>query len=93
MQTIKLNAHVGMDGILKLEVPVTSLIDTDLEVVLIMQAIPTGSPNAISNSPGSVSPAPDQEEPISNELGIENGWPVGFFRRTYGSLRNNPLQL
>jgi hypothetical protein len=36
METIKLKAYVGSDGILKLEVPV-NVKDTDLEVVVVMQ--------------------------------------------------------
>jgi hypothetical protein len=35
METIKLKTHVGSDGVLKLEVPV-SVKDTDLEVVMVM---------------------------------------------------------
>ncbi|MBN1138590.1 MAG: hypothetical protein JXM73_18525 [Anaerolineae bacterium] len=36
METIRIHSRVGQDGILKLEVP-TSLVNTDLEVVVVMQ--------------------------------------------------------
>ncbi|NWJ95839.1 MAG: hypothetical protein HXX20_08665 [Chloroflexi bacterium] len=36
MQTIKLQAHIGIDGILRLELPL-GLAETDLEVLVIVQ--------------------------------------------------------
>lgn len=38
METIKLKAHIGEDGILRLEVP-TGLSAQDVEVVLVMQMV------------------------------------------------------
>lgn len=39
MQSIKLQARVGEDGILKLEVPV-GVYDADLEVIVVVQPLP-----------------------------------------------------
>ena len=38
MESIKLNAHVGDDGILKLELP-TKLTNQDLEILIVMHPI------------------------------------------------------
>lgn len=38
MQTIRLNAHVGSDGLLKLEVPL-EIADADLEVTVVIQRV------------------------------------------------------
>ena len=38
MQTITIRAHVGQDGVLKLEVPV-GLADADIEVVVVVQPL------------------------------------------------------
>lgn len=66
METIKLQARIGEDGVLKLEVP-TGLPARDVEVVLVLQET---SPQAVD----------------------ANGWPVGFFDRTYGALADDPIE-
>ncbi len=38
MQSIKVQAHIGGDGLLKLELP-TGLSDTDLEVLVVIQPL------------------------------------------------------
>lgn len=38
MQSVKLKAHIGPDGLLKLELP-TELANTDLEVLVVMQPL------------------------------------------------------
>lgn len=43
MQSIKLQSHVGSDGILKLEIPV-GLTDADLEVLVVVQPLLVSSP-------------------------------------------------
>ena len=50
MQSIQLKTHVGPDGILQLNVPV-EFKDTDLEVMLVFQPIPTAVrvPNSLAN--------------------------------------------
>lgn len=40
MHSLTLHAHVGKDGILKLETPI-GLTETDVEVVLVVQSLPT----------------------------------------------------
>lgn len=40
MQSITLHSHVGEDGILHLDIPV-GLIDTELEVTVTVQPVPT----------------------------------------------------
>ena len=62
METIKVKARIGDDGILKLTVP-TRLSDREVEVVLVVQAT---------------------EEPVLDA----QGWPVGYFDRTYGDVGN-----
>lgn len=66
MQTLKLKAHIGEDGILKLEVP-TGLSAREVEIVLVMQDAPMQAVDA-------------------------NGWPLGFFERTYGALADDPIE-
>lgn len=66
METIKVKAHIGTDGILKLEVP-TRLPAQDIEVLLVMQATQAQATDA-------------------------NGWPIGFFERTYGASAHNPVE-
>ncbi|MCA9884296.1 MAG: hypothetical protein KC708_15040 [Anaerolineae bacterium] len=66
MQTMKVKAQIGDDGILKLEVP-TGLSAQEIEVVLVMQS-------------------PEQQ------MVDANGWPVGFFERTYGALSDDPIE-
>jgi hypothetical protein len=78
MQSIKLQAHVGSDGILKLEVPV-GMLNTDLEVLVVVQAVtpaPLPSPSAASS------------KPTPEEL----GWPPGFFEQTEGALADDPIE-
>jgi hypothetical protein len=66
METIKVKARIGKDGILKLEVP-TGLSAREVEVVLVMQ----------------------EAEP---QVVDANGWPTGFFDRTYGALADDPIE-
>ena len=69
METIRLQSYVGPDGILKLQVPIGT-VNSDLEVVLIVQPVPPASGKARSE---------------------DLGWPPGFFERTFGSFRAQPL--
>ena len=70
METMKVKARIGENGILKLEVP-TGLSAREVEVVLVMQAAgPAAEPQAVD----------------------ENGWPIGFFDRTYGVLADDPIE-
>ncbi|MBL8161157.1 MAG: hypothetical protein JNJ61_04170 [Anaerolineae bacterium] len=39
METMKLRARVGEDGLLKLELPTSGLANRDLEVVIVMQPL------------------------------------------------------
>lgn len=59
MQTIRLNAHVGKDGMLKLELPL-ELSDTDLEVLVVVQPrIQQGwPPNYFEETAGSLADDP-----------------------------------
>lgn len=66
METMKVKARIGADGILKLEVP-TGLSAGEVEVVLVMQE---AEPQAVD----------------------ANGWPIGFFDRTYGALADDPIE-
>lgn len=66
METLKVKAHIGEDGLLKLEVP-TGLSAREVEVVLVMQSV----------------------EPQTVDV---NGWPKGFFERTYGALADDPME-
>ena len=66
METMKLKARIGEDGILKLEVP-TGLPAREVDVVLVMQATELQAVDA-------------------------NGWPLGFFDRTYGALADDPIK-
>jgi hypothetical protein len=66
METMKVKARIGEDGILKLEVP-TGLSAREVEVLLVMQA---AEPQAVDT----------------------NGWPIGFFDRTYGALADDPIE-
>lgn len=43
MESVKMQAHVGADGILKIEVP-TGLSDVDLELVLVFQPVKSAWP-------------------------------------------------
>jgi hypothetical protein len=76
MQSIKLKAHVGPDGLLKLEVPI-GMFDTELEVLVVVQ--PVALPKATTTN-GDHKPTPE-----------ELGWPPGFFERTAGALADDPL--
>ena len=54
----------------------TPLRGTDVEVMLVVQPVPA-------------------REPLSSAAALtpeELGWPPGFFERTFGSLRNDPLE-
>ena len=73
MQTITLQSHVGLDGILNLQVP-TSLSCVDLEVLLVLQ------------------PVANKTDTVIVEETDANGWPIGFFERTYGCFRDNPIE-
>ncbi len=42
MESIKLNSHVGEDGVLQLQIPV-NVKNTDLEVMVIIQPAPSSS--------------------------------------------------
>jgi hypothetical protein len=44
MEAIKVKAHVGDDGILKLELPV-GVSNSDLEVVVVVQSVENGRPD------------------------------------------------
>jgi hypothetical protein len=66
METIKVKARVGDDGILKLAVP-ARLSGHEVEVVLVLQ--------------------PSSPQPLDS-----NGWPIGFFERTYGALADDPIE-
>ena len=46
MESIKLKAHVGDDGMLKLEIPV-GVSNRDLEVVIVFQPLETGPVDAL----------------------------------------------
>jgi hypothetical protein len=76
MESIKLQSHVGPDGVLKLEVPV-GLSNVEYEVMVIMQPVHTATPS----SPETAKLSP--EEP---------GWPPGFFEQTEGSLEDDPIK-
>jgi len=54
----------------------TPLRETDVEVVLVVQPVPAREP-------------PHSTTALTPE---ELGWPPGFFERTFGSLRDDPLQ-
>ena len=75
MISVKTSAYVSLDGTLRVEVP-TPLRGTYVEVMLVVQPVPTREP-----SPSSAALTPE-----------ELGWPPGFFERTFGSLRNDPLE-
>jgi hypothetical protein len=49
MHSIKLNSHVGDDGILQLQVPV-GIANADLEVMIIVQPLPTVATNPPSQA-------------------------------------------
>lgn len=66
METMKVKARIGEDGILKLEVP-TGLSAREVEVVLVLQETVLQGVDA-------------------------NGWPIGFFDRTYGALADDPIE-
>jgi hypothetical protein len=67
MESIKLEAIVDEDGLLKLEVPAKGLENRRLEVLVVLQTLPL-------------------------EAVDENGWPIGFFERTYGALADDPIE-
>lgn len=69
MNSIALKTHTDVDGRLRLDIP-TELIDTDLEVIVIMQPVTT-------------KPATKPED---------LGWPPGFFEKTFGSFKDEPLE-
>ncbi|HEX2623336.1 MAG TPA: hypothetical protein VHL11_24415 [Phototrophicaceae bacterium] len=71
METLKVKAHIGADGVLKLEIP-TGLADREVDVVVVMQT---------TDAPAMDTSAMD-----------ENGWPIGFFDRTYGALADDPIE-
>lgn len=66
METMKVKAQIGEDGVLKLEVP-TGLSAREVEVLLVL-------------------------ETIEMQATDENGWPIGFFERTYGILADDPIE-
>jgi hypothetical protein len=66
MDTMKIKAQIGEDGILKLEVP-TGLSAREVEVLLVL-------------------------ETIEAQATDENGWPIGFFERSYGTLADDPIE-
>ena len=80
MQSIKAQAHIGADGLLKLELPV-GMADTDLELLIVMQPLPLSVPSEVKSIIA-------QHQTIAEK----NGWPVGFFEQTYGSLANDPIE-
>ena len=53
MQSIKLQVHIGPDGLLKLEMP-AGMSNTDVEVLVVVQPLPS--------SPASSKPNPTPEE-------------------------------
>lgn len=66
MEMMKVRAHIGEDGILKLQVP-TGLSAREVEVVLVLHTT--------------------ERPPVD-----ANGWPLGFFDRTYGALADDPIE-
>ncbi len=79
MESIKLKAHVGSDGLLKLEVPL-GILNSDLEVLVVVQALPADSLTTPANIPSDKKLSPE-----------ELGWPPGFFEQTAGALADDPL--
>jgi hypothetical protein len=69
MNSIALKTHTDVDGWLRLDIP-TGLIDTDLEVIVIMQPVTT--------------------KPTTKPEDL--GWPPGFFEKTFGSFKDEPLE-
>jgi hypothetical protein len=67
MESIKLEATVDEEGLLKLEVSAKGLENRRLEVLVVLQALP-------------------------DEILDANGWPIGFFERTYGALAGDPIE-
>ncbi len=68
LQSLKLQSHIGQDGILRLELPL-DVANTDVEMVIVFQ------------------PMPPKHQP-SKIL----GWPSGFFSKTFGSFKDDPLE-
>jgi hypothetical protein len=75
MISITTEGHVGSDGLLTVQVP-TPLRETDVEVRLVLQPVPTHE-----SSPSSAVLTPD-----------ELGWPPGFFEETFGAWKGAPLE-
>jgi hypothetical protein len=67
LDSIKLQATVDQDGLLKLEIPARDLANRRLEVLVVLQPLPEQALDA-------------------------NGWPIGFFDRTYGALADDPIE-
>lgn len=67
MQTIKLNAHVGSDGVLKLELPL-EMTNTDLEVLVVLQPRTERSwpPGYFEETAGSLADDPIERPPQGN---------------------------
>ena len=67
MQTIKLETHIGQDGILKLELPL-EMSNTDLEVLLVVQRKEKRRwpPGYFERTTGSLADDPIERPPQSN---------------------------
>jgi len=64
MQTIRMNTHIGTDGVLKLEVPL-EMANTDLEILLVLQPISNRSwpKNYFEETAGSLADDPLERPP------------------------------
>ncbi len=64
MQTIRVEAHVGQDGVLKLELPL-DIADSDLEVILVLQRKERGAwpPGYFEQTAGSLADDPLERPP------------------------------
>jgi hypothetical protein len=91
MESMKMKAHVGTDGILKLEFPV-DMSDIDLEVFIVMQPLAAALP-ASTNLPKPTDPEEVKAIIAANrEIARKNGWPDGFFEQTYGVFADDPIE-
>jgi len=85
MESVKIKAHVGTDGILKLELPV-DVVDTDVELVIVMHFLAKPLPTDTNKKAATAIFAQSRDE------ARKNGWPDGFFERTYGVFADNPIE-
>ena len=85
MQSLKAQAHIGDDGILKLELPV-DVVNTDVELVIVMQSVTRSVPDAFDKKTAQAFFEQSREE------ARKNGWPDGFFEKFYGALADDPIE-